>query len=418
MSTSPQQKNAEHTLSKDLAGLIPAAIKEVVPLSEHPILKFLPPHLARKLESSAQLRSFPQGHIIFNEGEPSVSVVLVLAGKIDVRKLNQKGEYESALQYEAGGDFGEFGVRDGLGRVGQAVVVEDSIIAEIPAQDFLDVLYGEAVDLGKFLNLRNSMIARRVGELLFEQRLAAEIQRERAEAAGNWEKLVTVTARIVHDERNMLHVGGMQGEMIQFYAEEGINGNMDPNEALKLITENMPELMKSLGRSAEMTKRILEFAQGHRGLRIAPINLSSLLDEIASSNCDVLHRKSIALTVTPADWEMEGDSLALVSVFQNLIKNAEQALEKRGGPGKISIRADIDNDNARIIVKDNGPGIDQKILPGLFEQFVTGAKGGVGLGLYNVKRIISSHKGTISVESSESGTTFTIMLPKGPDSTI
>ena len=75
-----------------------------------------------------------------------------------------------------------------------------------------------------------------------------------------------------------------------------------------------------------------------------------------------------------------------------------------------SINADC---NPNIIqVKDNGPGIPKQLMDKLFEPFISSGKtGGTGLGLAIAKQFVEAHKGKIEVESSGSGTCFTISIP-------
>ena len=68
-----------------------------------------------------------------------------------------------------------------------------------------------------------------------------------------------------------------------------------------------------------------------------------------------------------------------------------------------------------ISVADTGPGIAPELQATMFEPYRQGGKHrslGVGLGLAIVKRIVTAHRGRISVESTEGqGTTFTVRLP-------
>jgi len=67
---------------------------------------------------------------------------------------------------------------------------------------------------------------------------------------------------------------------------------------------------------------------------------------------------------------------------------------------------------ARIVIADEGSGMDQKTLHRLFEPFFTTKKRGTGLGLSIVRQIIDMHGGTIDVQSTlGKGTSFTIELP-------
>jgi signal transduction histidine kinase len=108
------------------------------------------------------------------------------------------------------------------------------------------------------------------------------------------------------------------------------------------------------------------------------------------------------------------DSVKMKQVFANLIKNAFEAT----APGNF-IHIDLkylpgDNpapSKLSIQVSNNGQPIPADIISNIFVPFVTYKKGGTGIGLALVKKIIDLHYGSICVESDEALTSFTIQLP-------
>jgi len=100
-------------------------------------------------------------------------------------------------------------------------------------------------------------------------------------------------------------------------------------------------------------------------------------------------------------------------VFWNLIVNGAEAIS---GEGRIVIDASMqrggDRDQVRIRVKDNGQGMSEADVKRVFEPFFTTKKGGTGLGLATVYRIVETHGGRLAVSSKEGkGTTMTLFLP-------
>jgi signal transduction histidine kinase len=84
--------------------------------------------------------------------------------------------------------------------------------------------------------------------------------------------------------------------------------------------------------------------------------------------------------------------------------------------GRISVRGGSGEGEARIAVRDNGPGIAPAEFPGLFQKFhrlVDGdGREGLGLGLYIVKEIVEAHAGRVDVSSSPGqGSCFSVYLP-------
>jgi two-component system phosphate regulon sensor histidine kinase PhoR len=114
-----------------------------------------------------------------------------------------------------------------------------------------------------------------------------------------------------------------------------------------------------------------------------------------------------------------GDRDELTRLFENLIENGL----KYGASGKrvdIALAPVVASDGkgeARVSVRDHGPGIAAEHLPRLTERFYrvdvgeSRAQGGTGLGLALVKHILNRHHGRLSIESREGeGATFTVRL--------
>jgi two-component system phosphate regulon sensor histidine kinase PhoR len=109
------------------------------------------------------------------------------------------------------------------------------------------------------------------------------------------------------------------------------------------------------------------------------------------------------------------DRKALEQVFTNLFDNAL----KYCGPGtQVRVRARLAGSVVRVEVADNGPGIEPRHLPRLFERFYrvdsgrSREMGGTGLGLSIVKHLVEAMSGTIGVDSTPGrGATFWFTLP-------
>lgn len=149
-------------------------------------------------------------------------------------------------------------------------------------------------------------------------------------------------------------------------------------------------------------------------------NLIRLLENTKSNFMPQAITKQIDLTliVDPEGEEhftsYDCDPIKIKQVFHNLIKNAFEAtapgnyihivLKYLPGedptPAKLSIQ-----------INNNGQPIPQDLLENIFVPFVTYKKGGSGIGLAIVKRIIDLHYGSISVDSDEKLTSFKILLP-------
>jgi signal transduction histidine kinase len=105
--------------------------------------------------------------------------------------------------------------------------------------------------------------------------------------------------------------------------------------------------------------------------------------------------------------------MRLGQVFDNLLSNASKY-----APGStVHVCLSREGDHAKILVSDDGPGIEAEHLEKIFQRFyripeTKLSQRGSGLGLYICRQIIRAHNGDIYAESElGEGTTFTITLP-------
>ena len=104
---------------------------------------------------------------------------------------------------------------------------------------------------------------------------------------------------------------------------------------------------------------------------------------------------------------LNADEVLLRQAFTNLLQNSVEAMPQGG---ELTIQSEI-KDAIVLIISDTGHGISENVLGKIFLPFYTTKEKGTGLGLAIVHKIIASHGGTISVDSSEKGTTFKIVFP-------
>lgn len=105
-----------------------------------------------------------------------------------------------------------------------------------------------------------------------------------------------------------------------------------------------------------------------------------------------------------------GDHNQIKQVFFNIIKNARQAM-KAGGT--IKVRASSDDTFVNIQIGDTGVGIAESELPKVFQPYYTTKKGGSGLGMMIVERILRDHGGKVGLDSRESvGTVVSLQFPQ------
>ena len=152
--------------------------------------------------------------------------------------------------------------------------------------------------------------------------------------------------------------------------------------------------------------------------RFKPVDLSLMLYELVLFMKPSAAEKNITLdfelpSILP---KINADAESLEQVFVNIITNA---INYNRLNGKVSVRIKEEHDGVAVEISDTGIGIPEKDMPFIFDQFYrvkreeTQNIKGTGLGLPIAKKIVEAHKGSIRVFSIlNSGTTFTILLPK------
>jgi two-component system OmpR family sensor kinase len=205
-----------------------------------------------------------------------------------------------------------------------------------------------------------------------------------------------------------------------------IKGNVDLMRRMKsLDEESLTSIDQEAGRLTRLVGGLLLLAQAESGsvsLNMRPVELDTLLLEVFQE-MKVLAGEKIKLHLTEIDQiQVNGDRDRLKQVLLNLVANAIQYTPQGGdvflSMGKVA-------EQARLIIRDTGPGIPPEDLPHIFERFYRAEKSrtrgkttGFGLGLSIAHWIVEKHGGRIEVDSKdESGTTFCIWLPLIGDKT-
>ena len=181
----------------------------------------------------------------------------------------------------------------------------------------------------------------------------------------------------------------------------------------------LEEAEKSMSRAVRLTKQLLTFAKGGDPVK-EHVSLADMVEEVARFD---LTGSSVNLVYHPAEnlWSVEADRGQLQQVISNLAINARQAMPK-GGRLIVSLEnADFSEASistlsrgryVKVIVQDEGVGINPKVIDHIFDPYFTTKPTGSGLGLATVWSIINKHGGHIGVVSElGKGTVFTFYLP-------
>jgi len=233
---------------------------------------------------------------------------------------------------------------------------------------------------------------------------------------GKLASIGSLAAGIAHEINNPVAIMVEEAGWIKDLLEEE---EFSESENLKEFERALKQIKNQGQRCKEITHKLLSFAR-KTDSRVQETHINELLSElIALSEQRAKYAKISIHTDFQNDLPVTYIAQSEVQqVLLNLINNAIDAMESRGGELTISTHFEFERSAIVIEVSDNGPGIPEANLSRIFEPFFTTKPvgKGTGLGLSICYGIIQKMGGQINVESViDSGTTFSIRLPvKGP----
>lgn len=330
------------------------------------------------------------------------------------------------------GQYSGVAASDGVTRTTSYRVLEDYPLAVVVASSIDDVSSSLA------LRERTYLVAASIASLLVMAmalmftRHQARRRRDEASSAAleaqvrEAQKLTavgTLAGGIAHDFNNILAT--ILGNTALARSDVGAN----PDAAL----ESLEEIKKAATRARDLVQQILSFSR-RSPIDLTPIELMSVIEESARLlRATLPGRLQLRVNCAAGGVMVLASQTQILQVLINLATNAMQAM--REGPGCINMVLDIltldavpvsarpklqalhvshPEHVARLVVSDDGPGMDAATLERIFEPFFTTKPPGegTGLGLSVVHGIVQAHGGAIEVQSAlDKGATFTIYLP-------
>ncbi len=213
-----------------------------------------------------------------------------------------------------------------------------------------------------------------------------------------------VAKRIAHEIKNPLTPIQLSVQRLRRRYLDKINDDGTFGESTEIILKEV-DALKTLVNEFSSFARLPEIQKKNEDLNEVVIEAVNLF----KAAHDSIQFKLELFSEIP---KMQLDRSQLKRVLINLFDNSVTAMNQKG---IIEISTEIieDSQMIRLMVSDEGCGIDPQGLDQLFEPYFSTKQGGTGLGLAIVQRIVADHGGTVRAESNDSkGTSFIIEFPE------
>jgi len=236
---------------------------------------------------------------------------------------------------------------------------------------------------------------------LTEQAVAARQAAETASRAKD-----EFLSMLGHELRNPLGAISAAIDVLEA-AEPGSGSAAEARAIIARQTRNLAHMMSDL-------LDVGRVIAGKILLARQPVNLAAVFERVHRTLQVTGEAAGHDLHVSARDAWVDGDAVRLEQVMTNLVTNA---IKYTPAGRRIEITVGPVGDRSVFEVKDSGMGIPASLLPHVFDLFVQGERtldrraGGLGIGLTLVRRLVELHGGTVTAESSDGGSRFTVELP-------
>jgi signal transduction histidine kinase len=128
------------------------------------------------------------------------------------------------------------------------------------------------------------------------------------------------------------------------------------------------------------------------------LDLNQIIRHVLDLSRSAMERKRVIVRAELAEpaAPVMADPVQLQQVLVNLVTNALDAMsDTKGRPRVLTARSEIDGEDVKITIEDNGTGFDPDQVNHIFDSFYTTKAGGIGLGLAITRSIIEAHGGSV-----------------------
>jgi len=251
-------------------------------------------------------------------------------------------------------------------------------------------------------------------KLVSLQNISAELEEKEMEA---WENITRV---LTHEIMNSITPISSLSDTVRSLLESEVMRDGE-NKMARLSQTSLDDVQSALETIHRRSRGLMQFVQSYRDFTRVPepqyeqVRVGDVLKRVENLMKGEAAGRNAQITTSfePETLEISADPQLIEQVLINLIKNALRATEETDEP-QIILRGEQRNNQTCIDVIDNGKGISEEALEKIFIPFYTTqqtksrTRKGTGIGLSLSRQIMRQHNGSLTVDSSEGKTRFTL----------
>ncbi len=266
----------------------------------------------------------------------------------------------------------------------------------------------------RMIELSSNVLSSGIYRYNLESRLVKNLESLEKMVKERTKELEDFIYIVSHDLKTPLYAAKSFSEIVAEQFGKFIKNDED-RYIVRRIGENIDNAIKMINDLLTLSR------VGTRELRFERINLRELIDDYLLQY-NAIKKSDVSLNIIfEGDVQhIYGDRGRITQLFTNLFDNSIKY--RRENNVIIKVKTSMSGGNVRIVVEDNGIGIDEDEIDKIFKVFYRGSKArtreleGSGCGLSIVKKIVEIHRGSLRVESKPGeGTRFIIELPVNND---
>jgi signal transduction histidine kinase len=357
---------------------------------------------ALRTKVGERYRRRPSRELIALTSEATDANYVILINN-DFTKIDHFIEKITKLRLESGFTLSEVQKAFDLYRLIVVPIITQKMKGNELSRALKKLNYCLSYTITRFSDYFQSLHEKAVRDYAQNLKTEVEIRTRQLAESESLARIGQLTTSLAHELRNPLSSIKMTIQMLL----ETMNLNGDNKKAVEISA-------KQISRLERILSEMLDFA---RPVRLA--QEPSSVNEIIRSCLEILDakirekrvtvKKSLPVRTPPILIDREKIEQVVINILLN-------AIELIPIGGVIWVKTEHKREpQSSITVKitDNGPGIDRSDLPYIFDPFFSKKKKGTGLGLWNVKKIVEAHGGSVSAAGRQKGFCISFMLPLG-----